>query len=139
MDIFKEDQEVKDSAEAKSLEVKTGNIEFRDVHFSYVPEKSVINGVSFTVPAGKTVALVGPSGAGKSSIVRLLFRFYDPSSGDILIDGQSIKEVTQKSLRKAIGVVPQDTVLFNDTIKLVIIFNFRIVHYIHMMKYETVQ
>ena len=89
---------------------------FEDVHFAYNPEREILKGISFEVPAGHTIAIVGPSGAGKSTISRLLFRFYEPSSGRILIDGQDIAEVQQASLRKAIGMVPQDTVLFNDTI-----------------------
>lgn len=119
LDLFKETAEVNDIPEAKNLMISNGMIEFRNVSFNYVPEKSVLTNINFVVPAGQSVALVGPSGGGKSTIVRLLFRFYDPSEGDILIDGQNIKLVTQTSLRKAIGVVPQDTVLFNDTIKFV--------------------
>jgi ATP-binding cassette subfamily B protein len=89
---------------------------FKDVHFGYRADRAILNGISFTVPAGKTVAIVGPSGAGKSTISRLLFRFYDISAGSIEIDGQDIRTISQESLRQAIGIVPQDTVLFNDTI-----------------------
>ena len=97
--------------------VTAGRVRFDDVRFSYDPERAILKGLSFEVPAGKTVAIVGPSGAGKSTISRLLFRLYDVSSGAITIDGQDIREVTQSSLRAAIGMVPQDTVLFNDTIR----------------------
>ena len=90
---------------------------FEDVRFAYDPERQILKGLSFEVPAGKTVAIVGPSGAGKSTISRLLFRLYDISGGRITIDGQDIRDVTQASLRAAIGMVPQDTVLFNDTIR----------------------
>lgn len=88
-----------------------------NVTFAYDERQTALNSISFTIPKGATVALVGPSGGGKSTILRLLFRFYDPSSGHIYVDGQDIRQVTQLSLRKNIGVVPQDTVLFNDTIK----------------------
>ena len=94
-----------------------GTIRFENVRFAYEPERGILNGISFEVPAGQTVAVVGPSGAGKSTISRLLFRFYDLAGGRILIDGQDIARVTQASLRQAIGMVPQDTVLFNDTIR----------------------
>jgi ATP-binding cassette, subfamily B, heavy metal transporter len=109
--------EVKDVPGARPLIVTTGNVRFDDVRFSYDPERPILKGLSFEVPAGKTVAIVGPSGAGKSTISRLLFRLYDLSSGRILIDGQDIRQVTQASLRASIGMVPQDTVLFNDTIR----------------------
>ncbi|MDJ1159866.1 ABC transporter ATP-binding protein/permease [Chelatococcus sp. SYSU_G07232] len=114
--ILERDPEVVDRPGARPLVVSRGTVAFEDVCFSYVPERPILKGVSFSVPAGKTVAIVGPSGAGKSTISRLLFRFYEPSGGRILIDGQDIAEVTQDSLRAAIGMVPQDTVLFNDII-----------------------
>ncbi|GAC1341504.1 MAG: ABC transporter ATP-binding protein/permease [Bradyrhizobium sp.] len=109
--------EIKDTPGAKPLIVTTGNVRFEDVRFSYDPDRNILKGLSFEVPAGKTVAIVGPSGAGKSTISRLLFRLYDVSGGRILIDGQDIRNVTQASLRASIGMVPQDTVLFNDTIR----------------------
>jgi ABC-type transport system involved in Fe-S cluster assembly fused permease/ATPase subunit len=109
--------EITDAAGARPLDVTSGTIRFENVSFAYEPERRILQGISFEVPAGKTVAVVGPSGAGKSTISRLLFRFYDLSGGRILIDGQDIAQVTQKSLRQAIGMVPQDTVLFNDTIR----------------------
>ena len=109
--------EVKDIAGARPLQVTNGNVRFEDVRFSYDPARPILKGLSFEVPAGKTVAIVGPSGAGKSTISRLLFRLYDVSGGRILIDGQDIRSVTQASLRASIGMVPQDTVLFNDTIR----------------------
>src|SRR4030081_1917604 len=109
--------EIKDSPGAGSLVVTSGHVRFEDVRFSYDPDRPILKGLSFEVPAGKTVAIVGPSGAGKSTISRLLFRLYDVSSGRILIDGQDIRNVTQASLRASIGMVPQDTVLFNDTIR----------------------
>jgi ATP-binding cassette, subfamily B, heavy metal transporter len=108
--------EVEDRPGAKALVVEAGSIRFEDVAFSYEPNRPILRGLSFEVPAGKTVAVVGPSGAGKSTLSRLLFRFYDVTGGRITIDGQDIRDVTQASLRAAIGMVPQDTVLFNDTI-----------------------
>jgi len=115
--ILARDPEIKDVADALPLKVSSGTVRFDNVVFSYEPERRILKGISFEVPAGKTVAVVGPSGAGKSTISRLLFRFYDLTAGRILIDEQDIAKVTQKSLRKAIGMVPQDTVLFNDTIR----------------------
>jgi len=109
-------QEVTDRPGAQPLKIDAAHVEFRDVHFAYEPARQILKGVTFEVPAGKTVAIVGPSGAGKSTISRLLFRFYDIQSGAILIDGQDIREVAQESLRATIGMVPQDTVLFNDTV-----------------------
>ncbi|CDZ62382.1 ABCB family ABC transporter ATP-binding protein/permease [Neorhizobium galegae] len=108
--------EVVDRPDAKPLDIAQGTISFKDVHFSYDPARPILKGVSFEVPAGKTVAIVGPSGAGKSTISRLLYRFYDIQGGSIAIDGQDVRDITQHSLRAAIGMVPQDTVLFNDTI-----------------------
>jgi ATP-binding cassette subfamily B protein len=115
--ILAREPEIKDSPAAPPLNVTSGTVRFEDVRFAYEPERAILKGVSFDVPAGKTVAVVGPSGAGKSTISRLLFRFYDLAGGRILIDGQDIAKVTQASLRQAIGMVPQDTVLFNDTIR----------------------
>src|SRR6476646_1422283 len=109
--------EIKDVPGARALVVTSGNVRFDDVRFAYDVERPILKGLSFEVPAGKTVAIVGPSGAGKSTVSRLLFRLYDISSGRILIDGQDIRNVTQSSLRASIGMVPQDTVLFNDTIR----------------------
>ncbi|MCC6717443.1 MAG: ABC transporter ATP-binding protein/permease [Acetobacteraceae bacterium] len=96
---------------------RAGEVVFEDVHFGYQPEREILKGLSFHLPAGGSLAIVGPTGAGKSTINRLLFRFYDATGGRILIDGQDIRDITQDSLRAAIGVVPQDTVLFNDTIR----------------------
>ena len=109
--------EIKDRPGAVALKTGKGELAFENVSFAYDRERPIIKGLSFTVPAGHTVAIVGPSGAGKSTISRLLYRFYELTSGRITIDGQDIAEVTQKSLRAAIGMVPQDTVLFNDTIR----------------------
>ena len=109
--------EVTDTPGAPPLAVAGGALRFEDVSFAYNPDRPILKGVDFTVPAGHRVAIVGPSGAGKSTISRLLFRFYDVGGGRIAIDGQDIRAVTQKSLRDAIGIVPQDTVLFNDTIR----------------------
>src|SRR5713101_2116454 len=116
-DVLSRNPEVKDVPGAKPLIVTSGSVRFDDVRFSYDPERPILKGLSFEVPAGKTVAIVGPSGAGKSTISRLLFRLYDISGGKILIDGQDVRNVTQSSLRASIGMVPQDTVLFNDTIR----------------------
>jgi ABC-type transport system involved in Fe-S cluster assembly fused permease/ATPase subunit len=115
-DLLEVQAEVVDKPGATPLVIAQGAIAFKDVHFHYDPDRPILKGVSFEVPAGKTVAVVGPSGAGKSTISRLLYRFYDVQKGSITIDGQDVREVTQKSLRAAIGMVPQDTVLFNDTI-----------------------
>ncbi len=109
--------EVVDRPGAKPLQVTGGEIRFENVVFAYEPARTVLKGISFTVPAGKTVAVVGPSGAGKSTISRILYRFYEIASGSVTIDGQDIRDVTQASLRAAIGIVPQDTVLFNDSVR----------------------
>jgi ABC-type transport system involved in Fe-S cluster assembly fused permease/ATPase subunit len=109
-------QEVTDKPGAKPLQVSDGTVRFENVVFNYDDDRRILHGLDFEVPADGTLAIVGPSGAGKSTIARLLFRFYDPQAGRILIDGQDIAEVTQHSLRGAIGIVPQDSVLFNDTI-----------------------
>ncbi len=108
--------EILDAPDAKPLKVTKGRLEFRNVSFAYDAERPILRNLSFDVPAGRMVAIVGPSGAGKSTISRILFRFYDVSAGEVLIDGQELRDVTQDSLRAAIGMVPQDTVLFNDTI-----------------------
>ena len=115
-DLLGQNAEIEDVPGAAPLVVQQGRVRFDDVHFSYDGERPILRGISFEVAPGKTLAIVGPSGAGKSTISRLLFRFYEPSSGRITIDGQDITRVTQTSLRAIIGMVPQDTVLFNDTI-----------------------
>ena len=114
--LVEQHAEVQDQPGAPDLELAQGTIRFEDVHFHYDEKRRILHGLSFDVPAGQTVAVVGASGAGKSTLSRLLFRFYDVTAGRILIDGQDIRAVTQKSLRQAIGIVPQDTVLFNDSI-----------------------
>jgi ATP-binding cassette subfamily B protein len=114
--LLNENCDISDAAGAPALVVTGGRVEFRDVAFAYDPRRPILRNVSFVVPPGRTVAIVGPSGAGKSTIARLLFRFYDVTGGAILIDGQNIRSVTQRSVRREIGIVPQDTVLFNDTI-----------------------
>ena len=114
--LLKESPEIADKPGAGPLKIGDGTVRFENVSFFYDKERQILHDVSFEVPAGKMVAIVGPSGAGKSTISRILFRFYDISAGRVTIDGQDIRDVTQKSVRAAIGVVPQDTVLFNDTI-----------------------
>ena len=115
-DLLEQPAEVTDAPDARPLAVTGGEVVFDDVHFAYEPERPILNGLSVTVPAGQSLAIVGPTGSGKSTIGRLLFRFYDVDDGVLRIDGQDVREVTQNSLHCAIGVVPQDTVLFNDTI-----------------------
>ncbi|WP_372421536.1 ABCB family ABC transporter ATP-binding protein/permease [Salinarimonas chemoclinalis] len=114
--ILDRNPEIEDRPGATPLGVREGTVAFENVRFAYNPDRPILKGISFEVPAGRTIAIVGPSGAGKSTISRLLFRFYEPQGGRVLIDGQDIADVTQESLRAAIGMVPQDTVLFNDTI-----------------------
>ena len=115
--LLSEPAEIVDIDDAQPLEIQGGKVEFQNVSFAYSEDRPILRGVDLTVEPGAKIALVGPSGAGKSTIGRLLFRFYDPTEGRILIDGQEISTVTQYSLREAIGVVPQDTVLFNDTLR----------------------
>jgi len=115
--LLEKDPEISDIANAQELAVANGRVEFRDVKFSYLPERPILHGISFIIEPGSKVAVVGPSGSGKSTLSRLLFRFYDPNSGEILIDNQNIRDVTQASLRKQLGVVPQDTVMFNNSIE----------------------
>ncbi|HEX7072961.1 MAG TPA: ATP-binding cassette domain-containing protein, partial [Hyphomicrobiaceae bacterium] len=115
-DLLHENVEVEDKPGAPPLDARRGAVAFEDVGFGYDPRRPILKDVSFRVEPGRTVAIVGPSGAGKSTISRLLFRFYDVDEGRITIDGQDIRDVRQASLRAAIGIVPQDTVLFNDTV-----------------------
>lgn len=117
MSLLEEETEIVDAPDAKDLVVSEGVIEFRDVHFSYDGRVKALSGVNFKIPPHSKFAVCGESGSGKSTILRLLFRFYDVQSGSILIDGQDIRKVTQKSLRQAIGIVPQDPSLFNNDIK----------------------
>ncbi|KRS15860.1 ABCB family ABC transporter ATP-binding protein/permease [Roseovarius indicus] len=114
--LLEQDPDVRDKPDAKPLHVSGGAVTLDDITFGYDPERPILKGVSLNVPAGQTVAIVGPSGSGKSTIGRLLFRFYDVQQGSLKIDGQDVRDITQKSLHDAIGVVPQDTVLFNDTV-----------------------
>jgi ATP-binding cassette subfamily B protein len=114
--LLDQNPEIEDKPGARPLDIRGPVIKFENVKFHYDADRPILKGINFEVPAGKTIAVVGPSGAGKSTISRLLYRFYDVIEGRITIDGQDIRDVTQASLRAAIGMVPQDTVLFNDTI-----------------------
>ncbi|MFQ5488433.1 MAG: ABCB family ABC transporter ATP-binding protein/permease, partial [Gammaproteobacteria bacterium] len=114
--ILSQHEEISDQPDARPLQVNSGTVRFAGVSFGYTPARRILEDISFEIPPGRKVAVVGPSGGGKSTLVRLLFRFYDVDEGHIEIDGQDIRDVTQQSLRAAIGIVPQDTVLFNDTI-----------------------
>ncbi|QFU09020.1 Putative multidrug export ATP-binding/permease protein [Rhodobacteraceae bacterium THAF1] len=115
--LLEQPTDVQDADDATLLDVRGAEVTFDDVSFGYGPDRQILDGLSFTIPPGKTLALVGPSGAGKSTVGRLLFRFYDVTGGAVRIDGQDLRDVTQESLHAAIGVVPQDTVLFNDTVR----------------------
>ncbi|MBU1620941.1 MAG: ABC transporter ATP-binding protein/permease [Gammaproteobacteria bacterium] len=115
--LLKKEAQIKDKTDAPELQLQQGRIEFNQVHFSYQPGRSILNGLSFVVEPGQKLAIVGASGAGKSTIARLLYRFYDIQNGSICIDGQDIRDVTQSSLRQSIAIVPQDTVLFNTSIR----------------------
>ena len=114
--LLGQNREIADAPGATPLVARGGAVRFENVRFGYDPDRTILHGVSFEIPAGKKVAVVGPSGSGKSTLARLLFRFYDVNAGRISIDGQDIREVTQQSLRQSLGIVPQDTVLFNDTV-----------------------
>ncbi len=116
-DLIKVPKEIVDKPNAQALNIQSGKVEFRNVNFHYEADRQILKDVSFVVPAGESLAIVGPSGSGKSTISRILFRFYDVRDGSVLVDGQDVKDVTQDSLRQSIGMVPQDTVLFNDTIR----------------------
>src|SRR5205085_12267765 len=115
--LMEREREVADKAGAQPLQVKDATVRFDHVNFAYEPTRTIRHDVSFEIPAGKTVAVVGPSGSGKSTLARLLYRFYDVQQGRITISGQDVRSVTQASVRQAIGIVPQDTVLFNDTVE----------------------
>jgi ATP-binding cassette subfamily B protein len=115
--LLSQNREIADAPGAQPLVTMGGAVRFEHVRFGYDPDRTILHDISFEIPAGKTVAVVGPSGSGKSTLARLLFRFYDVNAGRIAIDGQDIRSVTQQSLRQAIGIVPQDTVLFNDTVE----------------------
>ena len=116
-DVLAQDPEIEDNPDAVPLKVSGGELHFENVKFHYDANRAILKGIDFTVPAGKTVAVVGPTGAGKSTLSRILYRFYELSEGRVLVDGQDVSDVTQISLREAIGMVPQDTVLFNDSIR----------------------
>ncbi|WP_374411633.1 ABC transporter ATP-binding protein/permease [Hydrogenophaga sp.] len=121
--LLEKEREIADQPGARPLQLDgPPSVKFENVRFSYEPAREILHGISFEVPAGKTVAVVGPSGSGKSTLARLLYRFYDTSDGSILINGQDIRQVTQSSVRQAIGIVPQDTVLFNDSIEYNILY-----------------
>ena len=115
--LLGQNREIADAPGAQPLIHHGGAVRFDNVRFGYDTDREILHGVSFEIPAGKTVAVVGPSGSGKSTLARLMFRFYDVNGGSISIDGQDIRRVTQQSLRQSIGIVPQDTVLFNDTVE----------------------
>jgi ATP-binding cassette subfamily B protein len=115
--LLGQNREIADAPGATPLVARGGAVRFENVRFGYDPDRTILHDVSFEIPAGKKVAVVGPSGSGKSTLARLLFRFYDVDGGRISIDGQDIRAVTQQSLRQSLGIVPQDTVLFNDTVE----------------------